>query len=176
MASARPSRSDRARGLRTLQHQTLPASIRYGIDTEVWYRGLVAERDGKRDARWATKDQVHDEAIAWFLERHRRKPFVFAAASRREDADDLTFWVDSKLMERARRMAVRDGVRLARLIETAFGCYVEQYVSARLIAFRRWIQLKACTLYRSNRASARTRPRSARARGKPAAPAGRDRR
>ena len=152
MAAERVKRSDRARGLRTLQHQTLSMATRYAIETEVWYRGLVAERGGRADPRWATKDQVHDEAIAWFLERHRRAPFG-AYAARRGPSADLTFWVDSKLMERARRMAVRDGVRLARLIEAALSSYVEQYVSSRLISFRRWTQQKACSLYGADRAS-----------------------
>jgi hypothetical protein len=154
MPTGRMKRSDRARGLRTLQHQKLAAATRYAIDTEVWYRGLIAEREGRLDPGWATKDQVHDEAIAWFLARHRRKPFAAYAAAR-DHAADLTFWVDSKLIERARRMAVRDGVKLARLIEAALGSYVEQHVSDELIAFRRWIHQKACDLYRSNQSSSR---------------------
>lgn len=148
----RHRRSPRARGLRTLQHQTLPAVTRYAIDTEVWYRGFILERDRRGEARWATKDQVHDEAIAWFLRRHRRTPF--RAYPARHDGDaDLTFWIDSRLMERARLMAARDGVRLARLIEAAFSAYVAQHVPARLVAFRQWIQRKACDLYLAKNAS-----------------------
>lgn len=154
-ASRRPRRSPRARGLRTLQHQTLPAATRYAIDTEVWYRGFILERERRADAGWATKDQVHDEAIAWFLKRHRRTPFRNYPA--RHDGDtDLTFWIDSRLMERARLMAARDGVRLARLIEAAFVAYVAERVPARLIAFRQWIQRKACDLYTAERAPRRT--------------------
>lgn len=158
-----PRRSARARGLRTLQHQTLPASTCYAIDTEVWYRGFILEHDGRGDARWATKDQVHDEAIAWFLRRHRRTPFRSYPA--RHDGDiDLTFWIDSRLMERARRMAARDGVRLARLLEAAFSTYVAEHVPARLVTFRRWIQRKACELYGAKTATrgpspGRSRPR-----------------
>lgn len=158
MAPARsPKRSPRARGLRTLQHQTLPAATRYAIDTEVWYRGFILERERRGDAGWATKDQVHDEAIAWFLKRHRRTPFRSYPAKHDGDTD-LTFWIDSRLMERARSMAARDGVRLARLIEAAFGAYVAQHVPARLIAFRQWIQRKACDLYRSEHAPHRLAP------------------
>ena len=147
-------RSPRARGLRTLQHQTLPATTRYAIDTEVWYRGFILERGRRTDAGWATKDQVHDEAIAWFLQRHRRTPPTSYPAKRDGDMD-LTFWIDSRLMERARKMATRDGVRLARLIEAAFNTYVEERVPARLIAFRQWIQRKACDLYLTGRAPGR---------------------
>ena len=164
MSDGRMKRSDRARGLRTLQHQRLAAATRYAIDTEVWYRGLIAEREGRLDPGWATKDQVHDEAIAWFLERHSRKAFTDYATAR-DRAADLTFWVDSKLIERARRMAVRDGVKLARLIEAALSSYVAQHVPEELIAFRGWIQQKACDLYRSNQSSssrASTRATSAR--------------
>ena len=115
---ASKTRSARARGLRTLQHQTLPPATRYAIDTEVWFRGLIAERQPtrQRNDRWSTKDQVHDEAIAWFLERHADRAFEAYPARRAAD-EDLTFWVDSRLMERARRMAQRDGVKVARLID-----------------------------------------------------------
>ena len=155
MASSRShSRSPRARGLRTLQHQTLPATTRYAIDTEVWYRSFILERDRRSDAGWATKDQVHDEAIASFLKRHRRTPPASYPVKHEADAD-LTFWVDSRLMERARQMAARDGVRLARLIEAAFNAYVAEHVPARLIAFRQWIQRKACELYLTERAPKR---------------------
>lgn len=149
----RHRRSPRARGLRTLQHQTLPAATRYAIDTEVWYRGFILERDGRADARWATKDQVHDEAIASFLRRHRRTPFRdYPSRPGQGDDADLTFWIDSRLMERARLMAARDGVRLARLIEAAFSTYVAQQVPTRLVAFRQWIQRRACDLYLTKRA------------------------
>lgn len=167
-SSRRPRRSPRARGLRTLQHQTLPAGTRYAIDTEVWYRGFILERDRRADTGWATKDQVHDEAISWFLRRYRRSPCPDYPGKQGADTD-VTFWVDSRLMERARAMAARDGVRLARLIEAAFGAYVALHVPARLIAFRQWIQRKACDLYRTQhppkRPAARAPARTGRRRG-----------
>lgn len=163
MTSSRShKRSPRARGLRTLQHQTLPASTRYAIDTEVWYRGFILERDRRAQAGWATKDQVHDEAVAWFLKRHRRTPCRNYPAKQQGDTD-LTFWIDSRLMEQARSMAARDGVRLARLIEAALGAYVAQHVPARLVAFRQWIQRKASDLYLQERAAKRPAKKAARA-------------
>jgi predicted HicB family RNase H-like nuclease len=141
-------RSARARGLRTLQHQTLPPGTRQAIDTEVWFRALVAARDqnGKRDHRWSTKDQVHDEAITWFLESHAQRAFESYPARRTAD-EDLTFWVDSKLMERARRMARRDGVKVARLIDAALTSYVKQHVPDALLNYRQRVQQEAARLY-----------------------------
>lgn len=144
-AGSRP-RSARARGLRTLQHQALPAETRHAIDTEVWFRTLVTEHLGKADPRWATKDQVHDEAIASFLQRHRRRP-CDRFGKRREGAEDVTFWLDSKLMQRARHMAERDGVKLAHLIEAALSSYVKRFVPPDLLAFRRWVQQEARRIY-----------------------------
>src|SRR5579871_1066371 len=98
-------RGARARGLRTLQHQTLSPRIRQAIDTEVWLRGLLLAREPalELDARWATKDRVHDEALSWFLQRHaQQSPADYPA--RRLDDEELTFWIDSRVMERARRM------------------------------------------------------------------------
>jgi hypothetical protein len=155
------TRSARARGLRTLQHQTLPPQTRYAIDTEVWFRGLIVEHSAatRRDAHWSTKDQVHDEAIGWFLEQHAARPFEQFPARRTAD-EDLTFWVDSRLMERARRMAVRDGVKLARLIDAALSAYVQRHVPEALLRFRQRVQQEARELYQSSAVrGARTRKR-----------------
>ena len=141
-------RSARARGLRTLQHQTLPPGTRQAIDTEVWFRALVAASspNARRDHRWSTKDQVHDEAITWFLESHAQRAFESYPARRTAD-EDLTFWVDSKLMERARRMARRDGVKVARLIDAALTSYVKQHVPDALLNYRQRVQQEAARLY-----------------------------
>ncbi|HEX4025123.1 MAG TPA: hypothetical protein VHX52_10550 [Steroidobacteraceae bacterium] len=168
MARSAKPRSARSRGLRTLQHQTLPASTYFAIDTEVWFRGLIVETatpgSGSRDARWATKDQVHDEAIAWFLEHCAEQPPQPRAVRRASD-QDLTFWIDSALMERARRLALRQDIRLSQLIEAALSAYVRQHVPEELTAFRRRVQREAGSLYqaRTGRAqSARAQPRRAR--------------
>ncbi len=143
--TAKP-RSARARGLRTLQHQTLPAATYYAIDTEVWFRGLIVEAAEAHDPRWATKDQVHDEALAWFLE-HRADQPPEPRAARRASDQDLTFWIDSNLLERARRLAVQQGIRLAQLIETALNAYVRAHVPEELAAFRHRMEQEACRLY-----------------------------
>jgi predicted HicB family RNase H-like nuclease len=152
------TRSARARGLRTLQHQTLPPTTRYAIDTEVWFRALIVERQpaAQREHRWSTKDQVHDEAIAWFLEQHAERPFEQYPARRTAD-EDLTFWVDSRLMERARRMAQRDGIKVARLIDAALSCYVKRHLPEELMRYRQRVQDEAARLYRGRK------PRAARA-------------
>jgi hypothetical protein len=138
----------RARGLRTLQHQTLSSKIRYAIDTEVWLRGLLLARapELEPDGRWATKDHVHDEALAWFLAQHAQQPVEDYPARRAAD-EDLTFWVDSKIMERARRMAQRDGVKVARLIDAALSAYVRQHIPDELAEFRQRVQSEALKLY-----------------------------
>ncbi|MGA2861265.1 MAG: hypothetical protein ACLQFF_10870 [Steroidobacteraceae bacterium] len=163
---ANKTRSARALGLRTLQHQTLPPKTRYAIDTEVWFRGLIVERQSipQRNHRWSTKDQVHDEAIAWFLDQHADRAFEPYPARRAAD-EDLTFWVDSRLMERARRMAQRDGVKVARLIDAALSCYVKQHLPEELMRYRQRVQDEASKLYqgrslRPGRAS-RARKRTA---------------
>jgi len=150
-------RSARARGLRTLQHQTLPPGTRLAIDTEVWFRALVTARATapRRDHRWSTKDQVHDEAINWFLESHAQRPYEQYPARRTAD-EDLTFWVDSKLMQRARRMARRDGVKVARLIDAALTGFVKDHVPQSLLAFRQRVQQEAAKLYEVSNKSART--------------------
>jgi hypothetical protein len=142
--------SARARGLRTLQHQTLPPATRYAIDTEVWFRAFVADGKAKRrrEPGWSTKDHVHDEAIAWFLQRHAERALEHYPARRTVD-EDLTFWVDSKLMERARRMARRDGVKVARLIDAALSGYVREHLHEDLVRFRQRVQTDAKRLYQS---------------------------
>lgn len=157
--------SARARGLRTLQHQALPQKTRFGIDTEVWFRALLVERQPalQRDRRWSTKDQVHDEALGWFLQQYAAEAYDQYPARRTAD-EDLTFWVDSKLMERARHMAQRDGVKVARLIDAALSAYVKHFVAQEIIDFRQRLQQEACRLYLSSKARrARLKGRLARA-------------
>jgi hypothetical protein len=160
-----PTKTRTGRRSRSLQHQTLPASTRYGIDTEVWFRNLIAERamDAGETPRRATKDEFHDEAVAWFLERHANDPPELYPARRASD-EDVTFWVDSKLMERARSMAVRHGVKPARLLDAALTLYVRERVPAELMEFRRKMQQDACRVYelatlRARRAKPRPRRR-----------------
>jgi hypothetical protein len=140
--------SARTRGLRTLQHQRLSPKIRQAIDTEVWLRGLLLAHNQRPelDLRWATKDCVHDEALGWFLQLHAQQSLQDYPARRAGD-EDVTFWIDSKIMERARRMAARDGVKLARLIDAALSAYVRQHIPEELINFRHRVHSEALKLY-----------------------------
>lgn len=166
--SARSARSARARGLRTLQHQSLPAATRFAIDTEVWLRILVLEGrpEGEPAAhpRWATKDCVYDEALAWFLEQHAGAP-LRPAGRTTGPVEDLTFWLDSRLLEHARQLATRNGMRLAQLIETALAAYVAAHIPPQLIRFRRRVQLEAQRLHQG-RASPAAQARANPVRGK----------
>jgi phage gp46-like protein len=150
MAGKKPKLPARARGLRTLQHQTLPPRIRDAIETEVWMRSLLARRapSTARHARWATKDQVHDEAIGWFLRQQRETPQREYPARRHGDAD-LTFWVDSRLMQQVRRHAQRDGVKVSRFIEAALSAYVRHHMPSEFMSFRERVELEAERLYGS---------------------------
>ncbi len=163
--SARRPRSARSRGLRTLQHQALARSILAAIDAEIWLRTLIVERAraaGEQgplaNAAWATKDQVHDEALAWFLGRRMSvaagggaaapAPAAPAApATRAVDRQDVTFWVDSRLLARARRLAGRQGLRLAALLERALAEYVESHVPAEVLRLLRRTQTQALRLH-----------------------------
>jgi phage gp46-like protein len=144
----KPPARARARGLRTLQHQTLPVRVRDAIETEVWMRCLLARRTplSARNARWATKDQVHDEAIGWFL-RRQRENLQFEYPARRTGDQDLTFWIDSRLMRQVRRQALRDGVKVSRFIEAALSAFVRQHVPAEYVSFRDRVELEAERLY-----------------------------
>lgn len=153
--------SARTRGLRTLQHQTLSPAVRHAIDTEVWLRGLLLARARATpmEAGWATKDQVHDEALSWFLQQHAQQP-VQDYPARRAGDEDLTFWLDSRILERARRMAERDGVKVARLIDAALTAYVRQQVPREFMEFRQRVQADAHKLYgqhRNGQAASRAR-------------------
>jgi len=141
------TRSARAQGLRTLQHQTLPVAVCYAIDTEAWLRALVLGHGGAQERRWATKDQVYDEALAWFLEHSAAQALRRVPERGSEPTEDLTFWLDSRLMQRARRLAQREEVKLARLIELALRSYVQQHVPEALLEFRRRVQEEAARLH-----------------------------
>jgi hypothetical protein len=155
--------SPRARRQRTLQHQTLSPKTRHAIDTEAWFRSLLLERHrgSDSDRRWASKDQVHDEAIAWFLQKHAQQPLSDYPARRTGD-EDLTFWVDSKIMERVRRLALREGVKVARLIDAALSIYAREHVPEQLLSFRQRVQEEAGRLYATLRGTLPSASRSRR--------------
>jgi hypothetical protein len=154
-------RSPRAQGLRTLQHQSLPRAVCQAIDTEVWFRGLLLEgaESASADRRWATKDQVYDEALGWYLARRPASPAPELRVSG-VPVQDLTFWVDSRLLARARQLAERRTIKLAHLIEQALSDYVQQHIPASFLEFRRDTQQQAARLYtRLGRAGPGRRPR-----------------
>lgn len=188
----RRARSARARGLRTLQHQALARSTLAAIEAEIWLRTLIVERarsDGAEEPRanpaWATKDQVHDEALAWYLQQpgdgsaargsdaagasgasaiSREAPAAAsvqapvrglvgrarsarASAARQLTHEDVTFWVDSRLLARARRLAAREGLRLAQLIERALEGYIAAHIPVDVVRFHRRAQAQALRLH-----------------------------
>ena len=93
--------------------------------------------------------------------------------ARRAGDEDVTFWIDSKIMERARRMAARDGVKLARLIDAALSAYVRQHIPEELINFRHRVHSEALKLYAACTAQRRRSPGCARAAPEAAARAAR---
>jgi hypothetical protein len=178
----RRTRSARARGLRTLQHQALARSTLAAIDAEIWLRSLIVGRthteaaeQTRPDPAWATKDQIHDEALAWYLQQpggasgapgasaragapaasaaartRRRGPAGRARArltSRQLTHEDVTFWVDSRLLARARRLAAREGLRVAQLIERALDGYIAAHIPVDVVRFHRRAQAQALRLH-----------------------------
>jgi hypothetical protein len=111
-------------------------------------RSLLARRapQSSRPARWATKDQVHDEAIGWFLRQQRETPQTEYPARRQGD-EDLTFWIDSRLMQQVRRQALRDGVKVSRFIEAALSAFVRQHVPLEFGSFRDRVEIEAERIY-----------------------------
>ena len=172
----RRARSARARGLRTLQHQALSSDTRAAIESELWLRCLIVERaraeglsGSLADGTWATKDQVHDEALAWFLQRYEQSAHLPAsgvpprvprggrlgqAGSSRDDSDDVTFWVDSRLMARMRRLALRHGLRPAQLIQRALEAYIAVHIPPAVRRFHSRAQAQALRLHQRRRGSA----------------------
>jgi hypothetical protein len=161
----RRARSARARGLRTLQHQVLARLTLQAIDAEIWLRALIVERartegpaGALADPGWATKDQLHDEALAWFLQRYEHCPALPAqgapparrrgGAAARGVSQDVTFWVDSHLLARMRRLAVRHGVRPAQLIQRALEAFIAAHIPAEVRRFHQRAQAQALRLQR----------------------------
>jgi 23S rRNA maturation mini-RNase III len=60
-------------------------------------------------------------------------------------------------MERARRMAERDGVKLARLIDAALSSYVREHLPEELLRYRQRVQAEARRLYEARRRAPRTK-------------------
>lgn len=156
----RRARSARARGLRTLQHQAVARDTLAAIDSELWLRCLIvaqARSEGLTgslaDTNWATKDQVHDEALAWFLQHHEQSATLGTATAARPGrapgpVEDVTFWVDTRLMARMRRLAVRHGLRPAQLVQRALEAYIAAHIPIDVRRFHRRAQAQALRLHR----------------------------
>jgi hypothetical protein len=96
---------------RTIQHLSLPPAVVGGM------RQLSTQRNRRKGAIW-------DAACEAFAEKFATKPFQqYVAASRA--AAPTTVWIDSRVLQKCRKIAERDGVSLSRVLHTAAILYLE---------------------------------------------------
>jgi len=65
-------------------------------------------------------------------------------------------------MAQVRRLALREGVKVARLIEAALSAYAREHVPEHLLSFRQRVREEAASLYASLRGTLGSAPRSRR--------------
>jgi predicted HicB family RNase H-like nuclease len=127
------------------------------VDTAVWFQALLAGASTGDSTPVLTKDRVYDEALQRFLQRRAGRQAPDYERVKGEEVD-LTFWVDTRLLQRARLRAAREGVRLAQLIGAALSEYVATEIPARVVRFRRQVEQRAVHLQRLLRARGGAQP------------------
>ena len=135
-----PVRSS-ARALRTLQHQNLPRATWQAIDTAVWFYAQLREPRPERFDAWSSKDSLHDEALRLFLQQSPETDGGEGEAA--TETEDATFWVNTELLQRARKRAERDGARLSAWVSQALGWYTRTHIPPGVLQFRQSVARQA---------------------------------
>lgn len=96
---------------RTIQHLRLPPEVVGGM------RQLSAARVERKGAIW-------DAACSTFAEKFGKKRYHQYFASYR-DTGPTSVWIDSRVLQKCKKIADRDGVSMSRVLHTAAALYLE---------------------------------------------------
>lgn len=103
---------DKPQAKRAVQQVALPPEVEEGI------KWLVESEIHD------TMAEVYDASIEWFRKSRAKKKFNYYIASNKR-GKYKTLWIDSALLSRARILAARDSVSIARVVYTAIVLYLE---------------------------------------------------
>ncbi len=155
------SRRQSRAGERTLQHIQVADNVVEGIEALLWMRAEAARGGADPSVRPPEKSEIYDEAVQQFLRAYEHRPCE-AYRTRGPRQGWRSFWVDSRLIERCRKVAHRDGVSVARLVSYALSSYVATAVHPSWHRFRADVSRRAAELLAkrvsSARGAAQTRP------------------
>lgn len=102
---------NRSKG-RTLQQVGMPPEVQQGLK-------MLVELD-KHD----TLNDLYDTAVLWFINRRAKRRFQYYIASNKR-SKYVSLWIDSKVLDKVRLVADRDGVSMNRVVYTALVLYLE---------------------------------------------------
>lgn len=147
-ATPRSVRSQRKspKGERTLQHVVVPYHVALGLDTLHWMRCAAAL--GGKDME-PEKSALYDDAISAFLSRYERKAAPYPKRVSRQVSK--SFWVSTRLVARCRTVALRDDIKMPRLMSFALTAFVESTVKPSWHEFRDEIARRAGELLNPGR-------------------------
>ena len=112
--SAAKKKAEKPQTKRAVQQVALPPEVEEGIQFLV------------ENGSHATMAEVYDESIKWFRRSRAKKKFNYYIASNNR-GKYKTLWIDSNLLKRARILAARDSVSIARVVYTAIVLYLEEH-------------------------------------------------
>lgn len=125
-----PSQRVAAKGLRTLVRLTLADDVARDLETYLWM-GSTAAGDESGEG----KQDIYDEVVDRFLQRHERRPPT-AALVKPPTRGWRSFWISTPLVGRCKRVAERAEVPIGWVVGYALTSFLQERVTPEWRAFR----------------------------------------
>jgi len=106
-------------GERTLQLLKMQHSLYWSV--------ILWSRNRSIDGKKVNVGDIYDESLTWFLGREARTSYEAYLAVPLRQAQKRSLWIDSRLLERSRKIAERDGVPRNRVLYTALVLFVKKF-------------------------------------------------
>lgn len=133
-----------SRSHKRIQRLPISNALRDALETEIWFR---LNQPQLKDA---DIQDIFEEAVAWFL-KHQPTPSGFSYENIDSHWPSVSFWLDTRLLDRCRSRALRDGISKRRVLGTALSLYCHQFIPASFKTFRHKTARQAMRLYAQHR-------------------------
>lgn len=125
-----PSQRTAAKGLRTLVRLTLADEVAEDLETYLWMGSTAGSEEAGEG-----KQDVYDEVVDRFLQRHERRPPA-AALVKPPTRGWRSFWISTKLVERCKTVADRAEVPIGWVVGYALTSFLQERVTMEWRTFR----------------------------------------
>lgn len=93
----------------------------------LYWSVILWSRNQSIDGKKVTVGDIYDESLRWFFGREAKAHYEAYLAVPFRQAQKRSLWIDSRLLERAGKIADRDGVPRNRVLYTALVLFVKKF-------------------------------------------------